>query len=371
MKRLLGTAALLLLLAAAGFLAAQALAPGAGGLRSGLIALLGGSPRETVTAEGGGEDEAEEEPGGRRLVVRDGAVAVRLSTEAQERGALRTRALEARDRPLETVAYGRVVDIAPLVDLRGRYRQTRTELQAAEARRREAAADYRRLESLSEGAGNISRRQLQSARTRLAEARAKLDGLRRRLAGLRTQAELRWGPLLAETALTGGERFRALVERQQVLIRLTLPPAQRLPEGTRSVPVHPGGERAAARSATLVGPATEVTPGLPGETYYLRTGAGGLRTGMPVQAWVPQGGSGLRGVRVPAEAVVWYGGSPWVYRRAGKELFVRRPLRGEAQGGSWFVTKGLQAGDRVVTAGAQMLLSEELRAQIPEEDGDD
>jgi len=84
------------------------------------------------------------------------------------------------------------------------------------------------------------------------------------------------------------------------------------------------------------------------------------------------GSGAATGVRVPATAIVWEGGKPWVYLQLDEERFARRAIESwHEMGDAWFVTGVLAPGERVVRTGAQMLLSEELRSQIPEERSDD
>jgi hypothetical protein len=81
---------------------------------------------------------------------------------------------------------------------------------------------------------------------------------------------------------------------------------------------------------------------------------------------VPAGEEASVGVSVPVNAVVWQGGSACAYVQLDEERFVRRVLSSyRDDGDTWFVSGVLQPGERVVVTGAQMLLSEELRAQIP------
>jgi hypothetical protein len=92
---------------------------------------------------------------------------------------------------------------------------------------------------------------------------------------------------------------------------------------------------------------------------------------MHVDAAVPAGSGTIAGVSVPVQAIVWQGGAPCVYVQLDAERFVRRMLSAYRENGeSWFVSGALNPGDRVVVTGAQMLLSEELRWQIPEERDD-
>jgi hypothetical protein len=74
---------------------------------------------------------------------------------------------------------------------------------------------------------------------------------------------------------------------------------------------------------------------------------------------------GTSAVGIPPEAAVQWDGLVWAYVEQEPGAFARvrvettRPLeRG------WAVTRGFRPGDRVVTRGAEQLLSEEFRARV-------
>ena len=78
---------------------------------------------------------------------------------------------------------------------------------------------------------------------------------------------------------------------------------------------------------------------------------------------------------MPHEAVVWYANQAWVYQKVEAEKFIRRLISTEVEIESeaisgWYNTAGLAASDEVVTSGAQLLLSEELKYQIKNENED-
>jgi multidrug efflux pump subunit AcrA (membrane-fusion protein) len=85
------------------------------------------------------------------------------------------------------------------------------------------------------------------------------------------------------------------------------------------------------------------------------------------------------GVIVPASAVIWYADKAWVYQKqaakqgqkSGEDHFVRRQINTDSEAGDgWFVAGDLKAGDEVVTNGTQLLLSEEFKDQIKNENDD-
>jgi hypothetical protein len=68
---------------------------------------------------------------------------------------------------------------------------------------------------------------------------------------------------------------------------------------------------------------------------------------------------------IPQSAVVRSGGKIWVYREAGDGQFMRAEVNPESStSNGLLVTQGISAGDRIVTVGAQVLLSEEQKSQI-------
>jgi hypothetical protein len=69
--------------------------------------------------------------------------------------------------------------------------------------------------------------------------------------------------------------------------------------------------------------------------------------------------------------VVWHGGGAWAYVKEDNDTFVRRPVdtSHEAPGG-WFNAAGFKEGEEVVVRGPQLLLSEELKFQIRNENED-
>jgi hypothetical protein len=87
-----------------------------------------------------------------------------------------------------------------------------------------------------------------------------------------------------------------------------------------------------------------------------------------VDVWIA-GTDTLRAVRVPERAVVWYGGRPWVYVEIQTGRFARRDVgQSRPQGPDRLVEAGLDPGMPLVVVGAQLLLSEEMRSNIPDEE---
>ena len=79
----------------------------------------------------------------------------------------------------------------------------------------------------------------------------------------------------------------------------------------------------------------------------------------------------MTGVIIPKYVLIWYMDQALVYIKTAEETFSRRTLvHYFATADGYFIPDAINPGEQIVTKGAQMLLSEELRGQIPKEDDD-
>ncbi|MDN5937719.1 MAG: hypothetical protein L0H83_03570 [Salinisphaera sp.] len=291
-----------------------------------------------------------------------------LDAGIQARAGLETAALTAAVRRPRLRAVALVLPLTPLLTDRAAVIDARAAAQAASARLQASQDAFARLQKLYEANANIAARKLAQAQAQRSVDAADLAAAQARFAQQRAGFRHAWGANLAEQAFTNEDReFAALLEGRAVLARLALPAGATLPKTTHRVWLSRTDERGAARSARVIAPAP-ATVG-PGETWLLRTEAKGLRAGMRLYAWVPMDNELRQGVLLPASAVVGQAGRPWAYVQTDANDFVRRPVEATQTGRDfWFVPSGFAAGERVVATGAQLLLGQELRARIPQED---
>jgi hypothetical protein len=98
---------------------------------------------------------------------------------------------------------------------------------------------------------------------------------------------------------------------------------------------------------------------VPGKSFFATLKDGDASEGDHLLAWASVGAP-ESGVLVPASAVVVSAGKFWCYVEEKPGTFVRTeldPTRPAADG--YFVTEGIAAGDKIVTAGAGQLLARE------------
>ena len=152
------------------------------------------------------------------------------------------------------------------------------------------------------------------------------------------------------------------------LLLLALPAGTPLPSPPARALVRAGG---APVEAHYLSPASHTDPRVQGAGFfYIAPAASSLLPGMNVTATLPVGDS-LAASIIPRSAVLWVDDGAWIYVQRTPSSYVRRPISTDAPTPEGYAVTGLPSGTRVVVRGAQLLLSQESRAQIPSGDEDD
>lgn len=298
-----------------------------------------------------------------RVAVKDGVVSLTLDAPAQQNGGIRTAALAERSVRGAVTAYGTILDAAPLTALNNRYLDAKAALRMAEAKLAVSRAAYERAQALYKDRQSISQAQMQSAGGAFEVDEATEAAAQSRLATVVASAQQSWGPVLGQALLAGAPLVDDLIRRRAYLVKVTLSPGAALAQAPETASaILGGGQRV---PLNYVSPATATDPQIQGMTYFYRApAADGVLPGLNVVASLPVAPA-ADGVVVPESAVVWLQGKAWLYVRTGADTFTRRPIAPDRPGpdGGYVVTS-LSPGTRVVVVGAQMLLSEEFRAQL-------
>lgn len=300
-----------------------------------------------------------------------GQPAVVLSDEAWNSSGLESMTLAASNYQPEFTAYGKAVAIQPLLALRSQYLVALAEHKSAAARFKLAEQGIKRQQDLYNN-DIASKRSLQDQQSLWQTDKALLDASRYRTQAIYDEALVNWGKELADWILSpGSDRLAPFLSGRQILLLVTLPANSHLTDGVKEIHIEPSGIRGKASKATFISAAPQTDGAVQGESYFFRTDSGHIRPGMRVAAWIRQQEGGRTGVMIPESALIWHLDQAFVYIKAGKSRFSRRPVTHfSAAADGYFISDGIEPGEELVTKGAQMLLSEEMRGQIPGEDDD-
>ncbi len=314
-----------------------------------------------------GRDEGEEEaekavktPS--HVSVQGGKTIITLDQATQTRMGVTVVTLQGTTIQEQLTAPAIVLAVQDLIDLRNSYVATRARLEKGRVQQDVSRKEYERLKVLYQDNQNVSQKDVESAEggTRTAEADVRAAdqevGLQEAL------AQQRWGSVVTNWLVTGAQPFQRILDQQDRLVQATLPSGQ----VSRAPPIAsleiPGAQ---FLQASLVSPFPRVDPRIQGISFlYLARSRAGLVPGANLVAHLPVGRV-IEGVTVPEPAIVWWQGTAWVYQQTAPQTFTRRAIPTDHPTESGFlVTKVFLPGEKIVTRGAQMLFSEELRFQI-------
>lgn len=318
------------------------------------------------------EGEAEVIPTQSTVGAQGGYATVTVSPESQKASGVATAPLRSAHGEASAEVYGVVLDLHPLFDVRGRYLAAVSEAQGLQAVAQASGSEYERVRRLYEDERNVSERAMQAARAQHESDRARLAAARQAAASAYDTMRSSWGAVIADWAADPrSERFESLASQREVLVQVTFPFELQARAGRAPLALAPISARSGRQPARFVSASPQTDATLPGATYFYTVGGQGLRAGMRVVGRVALGGASHEGVLVPEAAVVWHGGSAWAYVKQEGDTFVRRPVdTAQELPGGWFNATGFEPGEQVVVIGAQLLLSEELKFQIRNENED-
>jgi hypothetical protein len=278
-----------------------------------------------------------------------GEAAVVLDAKTRQIMGLEVSELAPREIFPETKCLGRVLDPGSIVPVAMDLAAART---AAVLTQKELA----RVRLLA-GQNNVAPRVVEAAEAAAQRDAAAVESARSRLAAVA-------GAAIADR-VDLVQFVQMLVSGESALVRVALPAGENPPARPTILRViaTDGGDSIEAQYVEMQQAVDPVTLGR-AFLFLAVSNQSRLAAGAAVTAFLRTGDTQLSGVGVPASAVVRCDGSAWVYVQASDDVFGRVSVALDHPiAGGWLVLHGLQAGGRVVTVGAQELLSEEMREQ--------
>jgi len=296
---------------------------------------------------------------------------ITMNRELQLSSGIETTNVIAYNQQTEFIAYGKAINLHPLLALRTRYLQALADSNRAQANFKHAEQTISRQKDLYKN-GVSSKRILQEHQAQWHIDKAQADASNFQGKAIIDEAYLLWGQALTDWALNSkSDKLSAFISGQRKLLQITLPSNQHLTETVKTIVVDSSGNRSLANKADFIS-ATEHTESIAqGESYYFQTNNKSIKTGMNVTAWIPQIDQVDTGVIIPKSALIWNMDQAFIYIKTNEDTFSKKTITNYAVlTDGYFVPHSIEPGEEVVSKGAQMLLSEELRRLIPSEDND-
>lgn len=308
------------------------------------------------------------------ITMVEGKTLIKINEATQRQSAIVTSPLQETSFKENILSYGKVVSIASLIDLRTQYLSTLADTQVHRQAVAAKQQEYDRLYALNQDDKNVADKVVIQAKQTLEAEKTKLAVVRNKAQHMVDNMRQHWGNQLASLASQASSpTLDRLIKNNTVLIEVTLPFNAHQPQANSSITVAP----TSALQKTVKAKYFSAAPGnsnqtMQGKTYFYLASANFLRAEMPLKVLdYTTLGDAAQGVFIPNKAVVWYAGKPWVYQKTDDTTFMRLPINNDTEiDDGWFYQGSLNANDEIATSGAQLLLSEEFKYQITNENDD-
>jgi hypothetical protein len=304
----------------------------------------------------------------------NGTAMIEVNLATQLQSAILTSPLIATVYSENILSFGNVLSIAELVILRASYHSARAEAMIIQNALTASQKNYDRLYALNQDDKNVSDQVVIIAKNDVSANQTKLSAIESNARNLADSMRQQWGNVLTDLAIQPNQAdlFKQLVENKMALIQITLPFSAHTPANGSHVSIAPTAALDKTVEAHYLSPAPNTNLAMQGKTFFYYAKAEFLRAGLTIKVLdFNANNSAPEGVMIPNNAVVWYAGRPWVYQKISETAFMRLPINNDHEiEDGWFYQGALKANDLVVTSGAQLLLSEEFKYQITNENDD-
>jgi len=296
---------------------------------------------------------------------------VSLEEEVQETLGLEIIKLKSSMLNNENTSFATRINLSPLLQQRSNYFAHLSEFEISQLKRNQAQAEVKRLKKLANNQA-VSSRKLLTRQNQLAIYSAELKAAKNKLNALSNQFSNQWGATLTNWFLSeNNQHFQQVNNLKKHIYTLYLP--QYILTAPKTIFIHPSNQRTQAKKAQLISNAANFgnTQQAGNAFFYLAEHTSPLSK--RVNAWIPLNTQAKNGVIIPQSALVWHLGQSFVYLQIDNENYQRIKINHKVRidADHYFIQHELQTNDRLVSLGAQTLLSEEFRGQIPAEDDDD
>jgi hypothetical protein len=319
------------------------------------------------------QDETEEEiESPVRVSEQNGLQIVQLNLATQKNSGISVQPLQAYDYHGNIKVLGSVISIQTLVDYNSQYQQLKAQLALAESVLPNHQLQYQRYKQLNEDDKNVSDKAVQEAQALVINDQTQIKTAQAQLKALTDTIIAQWGQPLAMlvTQHPSPSPLRDLLLQKKVLVQVSFPLNFKAPEGNSSLLITPIQDEVPPIRADYVSQSIQTDISNIGKTYFYSAPADYLRVGMRVNVVPANTSSSMKGVLVPNQAIAWHGGMAWIYVKTKPDTFLRKPVASDIELDNGWFDNSLTPGTEVVTKGAQLLLSEEFKFQIKNENDD-
>jgi len=270
-------------------------------------------------------------------------------------------------------SYGYVVNLKNLIDYKTNYLNLNFEINKLNLQLKEEIVRFKTLQTLNEDNKNIADSVVGEKEIEINNLSNNLNIQKNNKINLLQIIGQEWGQSFKDL-LTDPKTslLQNIFNSDSRLIKITIAnnKVQKLPPSELILfsPLHPKNKY----KANFVSKAPFGSLDIQGSSYFYLTLGNDLMIGSKINSYIESAeDSRVKKFHIPKSAIIWNEGKPWIYVESSNNSFLRHPIfKLEEVNDGWVVQFENIPPRAIVTKGAQLLLSEEYKHLITNENED-
>jgi hypothetical protein len=301
---------------------------------------------------------------------------ITLSSEIQLNSNIKVLPIQSSIYKKNLTNYATVLNIDSLIEQKNRFNEIKSQIKLLQNELERDKKNYNRFQTLNDDNKNVSDKALQEMRLIFDNTKIKLQTTQELIIGIKQNIRAQWGETILSMIDTGAKKdlFDFLLEDKARIVKVTLSENTNYePPKTISLALIDNLDEKFLANYLAEAPSLDKT--LKGKTFFYIVFSNKLRIDSKVIANLIQESlpsETYKYLAIPKEAVVWNAGQAWVYIKIAENQFIRKVIEtdNESSNGCIIKEEYIKENDLIVINGAQLLLSEEFKYQIKNENDD-
>ena len=299
-----------------------------------------------------------------------------ISKVVQINSGIKTEKIKVATHTKTITSYGNVLSLDSLIEQKNKLNEIKNQIDILKNEFIRDKRNYERFKSLNEDNKNISDKALQESQVAYQTTQLNLIKSQALIDGLEQNIRVQWGDkiLAMVQSPSSNSILDFLLHDKARLIRITLST-----NSTNDVPKDISLSLIDNRNdqflAKYLSEAPQLDKNLQGKTYFYVTYNNQLRFDSRLIVSASQSNSSNSSNKllfIPKESIVWNAGKAWIYIKTAEDKFVRKSIDTSVEDNDgWMINEDqIKENDEIVVSGSQLMLSEEFKYQIKNENDD-
>ena len=301
---------------------------------------------------------------------------ITLSAEIQSNSGIKTIPIQSSVYKKNLTNYATVLNIDFLIEQKNRFNEIKNQISLLTNELDRDKKNYERFKLLNDDNKNVSDKALQEVKVNYENTRIKLNATQELVSGIKQNIRAQWGETILSMIDQGlkKELFEFLLQDKARIVKVTLS-ENTDNEPPKNISLALIDNLSEKFLANYLAESPTLDKSLKGKTYFYIVYSNKLRIDSKVIANLVQenlSSESEKYLAIPKEAVVWNAGQAWIYIKTGDNKFLRKVIQTDNESPNGWIIKEehIKENDLIVINGAQLLLSEEFKYQIKNENDD-